>query len=265
MSKLVFGMPTLIELDTIEENIRLCEKLGLKFIELNMNLPQYQPKNIDCHFLKQMQEATGIFYTIHLPEEFDIANFNKEVRNSYKKVFMETVKIAKEISAPIINMHMNMGVYFTLPDKKIYLYEKYFDEYVRRIREFTTYAEQLLKGSSVKIAIENTGIYSLDFIRRVMEEMVEEEHIVLTWDIGHDYSSGHKDKSFLLEHQDKIKHMHFHDAVGEKNHLPLGTGDIDLEDKIDLAMKNSCRCVVETKTIQGLIDTVKHLDEKEWR
>lgn len=37
-----FGMPTLIELTGLEENARLCNSLGLKFIELNMNLPQYQ-------------------------------------------------------------------------------------------------------------------------------------------------------------------------------------------------------------------------------
>ncbi|MEY8357128.1 hypothetical protein AALB39_27815 [Lachnospiraceae bacterium 54-53] len=37
-----FGMPTLIELAGLEENARPCNSLGLKFIELNMNLPQYQ-------------------------------------------------------------------------------------------------------------------------------------------------------------------------------------------------------------------------------
>ena len=32
-----FGMPTLIENKTLEENIALCKELGLQFIELNMN------------------------------------------------------------------------------------------------------------------------------------------------------------------------------------------------------------------------------------
>ena len=36
-----FGMPTLIENKTLEENIRLCSRLGLRFIELNMNFPEY--------------------------------------------------------------------------------------------------------------------------------------------------------------------------------------------------------------------------------
>ena len=37
-----FGMPTLIENNIIEENIALCKKLKLNFIELNMNFPEYQ-------------------------------------------------------------------------------------------------------------------------------------------------------------------------------------------------------------------------------
>ena len=37
-----FGMPTLIENHTLEDNIDLCSSLGLNFIELNMNFPEYQ-------------------------------------------------------------------------------------------------------------------------------------------------------------------------------------------------------------------------------
>ena len=40
-----FGMPTLIENRTLQENIDLCSRLGLRFIELNMNFPEYQ---VDC-------------------------------------------------------------------------------------------------------------------------------------------------------------------------------------------------------------------------
>ena len=34
---LEFGMPTLIENKTLEDNIALCKQLGLSFIELNSN------------------------------------------------------------------------------------------------------------------------------------------------------------------------------------------------------------------------------------
>ena len=37
-----YGMPTLIENQTLAKNILLCKELGLNFIELNMNFPEYQ-------------------------------------------------------------------------------------------------------------------------------------------------------------------------------------------------------------------------------
>ncbi|GAU78484.1 hypothetical protein [Fusibacter sp. 3D3] len=33
----LLGMPTLIELDTLEDNVKLCKSLGLDFVEINMN------------------------------------------------------------------------------------------------------------------------------------------------------------------------------------------------------------------------------------
>ena len=39
INNMQFGMPTLIENKTLEDNIALCKRLGLKFIELNMNFP----------------------------------------------------------------------------------------------------------------------------------------------------------------------------------------------------------------------------------
>ena len=35
-------MPTLIEKRTFGDNVKLCKDLGLNFIELNMNFPEYQ-------------------------------------------------------------------------------------------------------------------------------------------------------------------------------------------------------------------------------
>lgn len=36
-----FGMTIFIEFKTLEDNMKLCKSLNLDFIELNMNLPQF--------------------------------------------------------------------------------------------------------------------------------------------------------------------------------------------------------------------------------
>ena len=42
-----FGMPTLIENRILEDNVSLCSSLGLRFIELNMNFPEYQVDKLE--------------------------------------------------------------------------------------------------------------------------------------------------------------------------------------------------------------------------
>lgn len=53
--------------------------------------------------------------------------------------------------------------------------------------------------------------------------------------------------------------MHIHDAVGSNNHLVLGTGEIQVNDKLELAKSRHCTCVIETKTVEGLRQSVTYL------
>ena len=93
---LEFGMPTLIENRTLEDNINLCKELGLSFLELNMNFPEYQIDKIEevDLFYKKADEA-GIYYTIHLDENLNIADFNPLVRDAYLETVRRTIEVAK--------------------------------------------------------------------------------------------------------------------------------------------------------------------------
>ena len=68
MSRILYGMSTLIECDSLEKTIKLCKELKLDFIEINMNLPQYQKNNIDINMMKRHILNDNIFFTIHLDE-----------------------------------------------------------------------------------------------------------------------------------------------------------------------------------------------------
>lgn len=259
MNKFVFGMPTLVEFDTLEDNVKLCKKLGLSFIELNMNLPQFQIERIDIKKLVDIQRNEHIFFTFHLPEELDVANFNAKIKKAYYDIVKETIEVAKIIDCPIINMHMHLGVYFTMPDEKIYLYEKYYNDFYNSILKFGNFADKLINKSNVKISIENTGIYNRDYIITTIKELLNRESFSLTWDVGHDYSSGNIDRNFIMENMGKLKHMHIHDGKGKSNHLPLFCGDIDLYEKLKIAEETKSSCVIETKTTAGLKQSVLEL------
>ena len=44
---IMLGMPGMIELDSARDCARVCRELGLDFVELNTNFPQYQLKNMN--------------------------------------------------------------------------------------------------------------------------------------------------------------------------------------------------------------------------
>ena len=257
--RIKWGMPNLLELESLERNIEICGQLGLDFIELNMNLPECQPNRIDVDKLARLMETHGVFYTFHAPETIDVANFDDDIREAYFLGIAKTINIAKKLNAPIINVHMNLGVYFTLPNEKVYLYQRYEKEYLERIGNFADYVEDLLRNTGVKISIENTGVFDIDFVQKAVNILLAKDNIVLTWDIGHDFSSGYKDKAFILENNDDLAHMHIHDAVGPHNHLPVYTGELDINDRLNVARDKGCSCVIEVKTLDGLVESIKNI------
>lgn len=246
-----FGMPTLIETKTIEDCAVLCGETGLRFIELNMNLPQYQLYNTDVDYLNKIAEKYGVFYTIHLDENLNVSDFNPYVAEAYLQTVIETVSLAKDIHAAKLNMHLSKGVYFTLPDKKVFLFDEYKEMYIESITAFRNKCEKAVGGSGIKICIENTDGYA-DFQLEAIDSLLQSSVFGLTFDIGHDHCVGNADEPIILERESRLCHMHMHDAKGKRNHLALGTGEIDLQKYIELAQSRDCSVVLETKTIEGL-------------
>jgi sugar phosphate isomerase/epimerase len=256
--ELELGMPTLIELKDIESCCELCNSLGLNFIEINMNLPMFQTHTLDIDKLQKLKETYGIYFTIHLDENLNICDFNQLVSAAYQETVLQTIQIAKILEIPILNMHMSEGVYFTLPDRKVFLFEQYKDLYLDALKKFMLLCEAAIGNSPVKISIENCDGYK-EFTMEGIELLLTSKVFALTFDIGHSHSAGNKDEDFILKHQSQLMHMHIHDAIGPRNHLVLGTGEINLKERLLLAEHNKCRCVLETKTIEGLSKSVEFL------
>lgn len=273
-SKLQFGMPTLIELNSLKENVELCKKLKLNFIELNMNIPLFSVLGIEdennfelkkiIEELNFYQKEFGIYFTIHLDENFNFADSNIYIKNAYLKTLKAVIKNSKKINCPIINMHLNKGIYFTLPTEKVFLFEKYKEEFNNSLEEFIKFCNCEISDSNIFISIENTDGWT-DFEKKSIEKILMNKNFSLTFDIGHSQAIGNIDQDFILKNKSKLKHFHIHDgtlpnAVTKqfgKNHLQLGTGNINLKEKIYLAKETNSRCVIETKTVESLVESVK--------
>jgi sugar phosphate isomerase/epimerase len=92
---------------------------------------------------------------------------------------------------------------------------------------------------------------------KALDLLLESPAFALTFDIGHNHGIGGRDEGIILQRWERLRHFHFHDGVGKKNHLPLGAGEIDLEKYFALAEAQAGRIVLETKTVAGLKESVK--------
>ena len=66
----------------------------------------------------------------------------------------------------------------------------------------------------------------------------------------------------MLNHRSSIKHIHLHDAKERNDHLELYTGEVDLNEKLQIASENQASVLIEVKTKESLIHSVAKLKEK---
>ena len=257
-----FGMPTLVECKDIFECRDVAKENGLDFIEINMSFPQYQPASLSVEALREITEKDGIFYTIHADEMLNPFDFNAKVSECYFDVMRDTIRFAKAVGVPVINMHLLKGVYVTLPGKVILLSDVYSEQYKERVKQFIAMCEEEIGDSELRIAIENVD--SNPFTESqlsVLPLFMASPVFGLTLDTGHELCLGFVDSHVFDEYPDRLIHLHLHDAKGKSAHLPLGSAEVEISSKLE-KLPSDRTCLVEVKTIEGLRESMKYLRER---
>lgn len=260
-----WGMPVLLENQTLQANVDLCKRCSLDFVELNVNFPEYQLHVLEenADLFRRTAEENGIFFTLHLDEYLNVSDFNPIIANAHMETVRRTIACAKKIGMPVLNMHMNHGVFMTLPTRKVQMFEQYSDLYLASIRRYRDMCAEAIGDADITVCVEN-----LDGFRPIEQQaidlMLESDRFALTWDIGHSHATDSVDVPFITARADRLRHFHIHDTAGKHDHLPLGTGEIDLHDRLTRATERGCTCVVEIKTGDALVESVKWLGNEEF-
>ena len=254
-----FGMPTLVECKDIIETASVAACFDLDFIEVNMSFPQYLPSRSNAEQYRSIAKKHGIFYTVHADEQLNPFDFNPTVSECYFRTMAECIDYSLEIGVPIINMHLQKGVYVTLPEKVVLLTDVYKDEYLSRVKDFIKMCEDRIAGRELKICIENVDSNAFTFSQYdALGLFLKSEVFGFTLDVGHDECLGGIDGLYIRKFPEKLCHMHLHDSDGKHAHLPLGEGVINVGEKLTL-LNNDTTCLVEVKTVAGLEKSVNFL------
>ncbi len=251
------GIPTLIEVPDFQQTVALATKLKVDFVELNMNMPEFCPESLSAATIRKATKEKGIDFTIHMPDDTDLASFHDSIREGHVKRFGETARWAAKAGAKAINLHLSPGIYFTLPDRKVWIYENYYDKFIANLRESYSKVIKYAAEYGITVCTENVNNFHYPFVSKAIDDLCELNHFYLTWDIGHDARSEFEEQKVLLRHQGRIKHMHLHDYNGRSDHqIPL-TGDLDIKGMLRFARKHHCSVLIETKTAASVTQSVK--------
>ncbi len=256
-----YGMPTLVECNDIDACVQLCARLGLNFIEINQSFPQYQPPNMDISHLNALKEKYGVQYSIHMDESLNPFDFNRSVASVYRENAVESIEFAKQLGIKKLNLHLLRGVYVTLPGKRIFLNDVYEEEYLNNVMLFRDVCEKSIGDSGIKICIENTDDPFIPSHFKAMEILLRSPAFGLTLDTGHDQASTHVDLPFFRKNKHHLCHIHLHNCKGKSPHLPLGEGDVNIDEMLALTEETGSDCVIEVKTVEGLEKSVIWLKE----
>ena len=243
------GMPALLELD-IASCARLCRELGLSFVELNGNLPAYQPDELEPGELAALARREEIVFTYHLDENLNPADFNAGVAEAWTRTALQAIGLARRAGMPVVTMHLTPGVYFTLPGGKRYLFDRYRDRYLAAMERFRDRCAAAIGRGGPLLCVENTAWSSLPFLCEAVELLLDSPAFGLTYDWGHAALAG--DDPLLRQRLDRVGHMHAHDVRDGRDHLPLGAGTLDIPARFSLAEEIGCRVVLEQKTQEAL-------------
>ena len=246
------GLPQLFEFDCVEDNLALAKRLGLDFIELNLNFG-YCRKEMEEGRLKDLLSRYGIDATLHFYDEADFGSYD-EVVEAYLTL-LERYASLGEGYIKQLNVHLNPGPVVTIAGEKNYIYEKEYDEYILRLIANYNKAKRLCEAHGINMVIENTDNIP-PFMKKVYRDL-SAAGFHFCFDIGHDHLSHDILWGIQEESPLPFDEFHIHDAKGRKKcHLALGEGELDVAKFKRLAEKNDAYVVLEVKQSSDLIVSV---------
>ena len=256
-----FGMPILIESPKLEEGLNLAKELGLDFVEINSNLPLYRLDTLDIPEAKALLQRSGLRLTLHLEEYLPLNDLDERLRRIAQQILLSEIVAAKELGIRMLNLHLLNGVVYSLPDRKVQVYDFYPEAYLQTIIELRDLVDHNPAAKDMLICIENLDGYCAA-VQQGIEVLLQSPRFGLTWDCGHDFCCGGADNEQWLRHTERIHHLHLHDALGTRPHLTLGTGALDIDFFLAFAAEQKASVVIEVKTEASLRRSVAYLRER---
>jgi sugar phosphate isomerase/epimerase len=227
--------------------VRELVAVGFNLIELSGDLPMFLPQTYDRQEIKQLRsikEDMGVNYTLHLPLwSIEPSTPQAAVRAGSLRALVDMIKITEELE-PLLYVHHATG------RLAAEFYRMNLPEAAQAVlmRQFQDNAKESIKSllSETGILSRQLAIETIEFPFDLTLEIAQELDTSICFDTGHVLAgfSGPVDFFAALDQcLSRLGEVHLHDGpwqgpdrnIGyEKDHQPLGSGDLDVPRLIDM-------------------------------
>lgn len=247
----------------IDEAFRLAADLELDFVELTYDVGSFLPESQSVQKVNELSRATGVATTLHLPFiDLNIASLVKSARCAAVEQTLKALEYAEAINAQCGVLHT--GTYFIYqPVPK----EAAYDALLASL--------ELLKDTSVKIALENLGLYIDSLVRDPdgLKTVTDSAGFYNCLDFGHAFIEQTRPwhnasllRADLIEEYistlgDRIIHLHLCNNDGESDmHTATPEGEIAYERYADFfATFKGTICLEVAGGKESVMKSAQHL------
>jgi len=224
------GYQASYDTQSILEAIRFGKQNGFQAVELHLLSPNFQPERISSAERRAIRDENFILL-FHVPTNFSFF-IDDKIRLATIGRLKEYIDFAEELAAYAITVHLGRSMPLATQGKILRTWELWYEQEYERLYSSLKDIGTYMQGKRLFFCIENTSEMRYPLSYEVLESLLPELPLYLTWDIGHsntlDHDEKQREEAFFLRFLYKVKNVHLHDNWGKVDeHNVIGEGNIN--------------------------------------
>ncbi|ABC57049.1 MULTISPECIES: sugar phosphate isomerase/epimerase family protein [Methanosphaera] len=202
-------------------------------------------------------ESYDLGLSIHAPmSDVNIASHVKKIRDISVELMVDSFKLANDWGAERVVVHPG-----TIPIMAL----KYPEKILKYNVESLIKCQRAAQEYGVMMCVENMPLFERMLYTNVdaLFDLVDNEiHSGITLDVGHAHNNGFAPENMFKS--DNIHHIHLSDNDGSYDmHHALGSHNIDFPKIFDILKQKKYDdiCVIEVRTLQGILKSIDYLKD----
>jgi sugar phosphate isomerase/epimerase len=192
-------------------------QLGFEYFEFALDYPLPDENEEILSAAKEYEIA------LHAPLDILLASPREEVFKASMKVLEKSLKLAEKLEVSYFNFH----AFHLTPT---FLFREVRERSLKNFEKVCNFAINFGEEAGFEVCLENDRFFTEDYIKGRIRLTLDLGHFAVEESVwGRDYRKSLE--KFVEKHGSRIKVIHIHDVDLElkRDHLPLGSGQLDFD------------------------------------